>query len=205
MSDEFLESRREFEGDSPLEVHGELMEKTHRIVDQVFSTNQAFEYTAEYRNRERLTSAPEVKIGILPIPGLFGGALKNVSPLVRIAEREAIAASQATSVCGWKAGQDIRNRTNYGNVPKWSTVRQRYWKNKAELAKSNPNPYGEHNISRMKKGLAPQRVNKETGKLESMELYHNPAQRDGGLFDVVEVWADEHAALDKCRHTGWGN
>ena len=52
----------------------------------------------------------------------------------------------------------------------------------------------------MKKGLALQRLNEEKGIWESKELHHNPAQKDGGFFDFIEVWPDEHAALDKFRH-----
>jgi RHS repeat-associated protein len=34
---------------------------------------------------------------------------------------------------GWKVGSPITNLTSKGNVPAWSTVRQRYWKNEAFL------------------------------------------------------------------------
>jgi len=35
--------------------------------------------------------------------------------------------------------------------------------------------------------LAPQRYNMEKGRWESKELHHIPPQREGGLFDVIEV------------------
>jgi filamentous hemagglutinin len=54
----------------------------------------------------------------------------------------------------------------------------------------------------MQGGLAPQRINPNTGALESMELHHTPAQRKGGLFDVQKFWPDEHAAVDPFRKTG---
>jgi hypothetical protein len=54
----------------------------------------------------------------------------------------------------------------------------------------------------MKQGLAPQRINPITGQLESMELHHNPPQRQGGLFEVQKMWHDEHATVDPFRHTG---
>lgn len=54
----------------------------------------------------------------------------------------------------------------------------------------------------MRKGLAEQRKNLLTGHLESKELHHQPSQRDGGLFDFVEVWPDQHAAIDKHRRLG---
>lgn len=34
---------------------------------------------------------------------------------------------------GWKVGEPITNQTAKGNVPAWSTVRQRFWKNEAFL------------------------------------------------------------------------
>ncbi|MEP1032204.1 DUF6443 domain-containing protein [Ekhidna sp.] len=108
--------------------------------------------------------------------------------------------TMANRTKGWKVGDPINNLTNKGNVPSWSTVRQRHWKNRANNAQSGE--FSDTNLSRMKKGLAPQRYNPETGKMESMELDHKPPQRDGGLFDFEEVWPDEHAAQDPFRHTG---
>ena len=51
----------------------------------------------------------------------------------------------------------------------------------------------------MEKGLAPQYEHEVTGKIESMELHHNPPQREGGLFDFKEVTIDEHGRLDAQR------
>jgi RHS repeat-associated protein len=100
---------------------------------------------------------------------------------------------------GWRVGDPINNLTSAGNVPSWNTVRARFWKNEAAANAAN---YSETNLVRMQRGLAPQRVNPSNRKLESMELHHTPAQRDGGLFDVQKVWPDEHAAIDPFRHTG---
>lgn len=61
--------------------------------------------------------------------------------------------------------------------------------------------YGDQ-IPRMEKGLAPQRKNKITGQWESKELHHMPPQREGGLFDFIELWPDEHAAVDNLRRIG---
>lgn len=99
---------------------------------------------------------------------------------------------------GWKVGDPINNLTSKGNVPSWSTVRARFWKNEAV---GNSGTYSPANIKRMQQGLAPQRINPTTGRVESMELHHTPPQRDGGLFDVQKVWPDEHAALDPFRVT----
>jgi hypothetical protein len=93
-----------------------------------------------------------------------------------------------------KSALDVRK----GNVPAWSTVRQRFWKNEALR---NPN-YSQANLDRMKRGLAPQQFNPNTGRLESMELHHTPPQRDGGLSDVKPLWPDDHALVDLFRVTG---
>jgi len=108
--------------------------------------------------------------------------------------------TQTGTINGWKVGDPINNRTFKGAVPSWSTVRARYWKNRA--LNSSEGEFSPENKVRMQKGLAPQRVNPQTGKTESMELHHDPPQRDGGMYDVVEVWPSEHAAIDPYRQTG---
>jgi hypothetical protein len=98
---------------------------------------------------------------------------------------------------GWSLGDPITNLTYRGNLPSWSTVRERYWKNEAYYSQDQ---YSESNVSRMQQGLAPQRLNPLTGKWESMELHHVIPQREGGLFDVVPVWPDEYARVDPYRY-----
>jgi len=194
---------------TPQKNFNDLVDAGHDAIDQVFSTDMAYQYTAQAAaEREALRDylgLPETNIGIIPlVPGLIP---KNTIP-VPITGR--VAPTQASSVKGWSVGQPITNLTADGNVPKWSTVRQRYWKNEAEMVKSNPTNTkyagkvisSEENIKRMEQGLAPQKLNPKTGKMESMELHHNPAQRDGGLFDVIEVWPEEHAAIDPNRFLG---
>ena len=100
---------------------------------------------------------------------------------------------------GWRQGDPITNLTRQGNVPKWSTIRQRYWKNEALY---NPSAWKKADLERMQRGLAPQRLNRETGVWESKELHHIPPQREGGLFDFVPLWPDEHAAVDTYRYLG---
>ncbi|MBS0651034.1 MAG: hypothetical protein JSR93_07730, partial [Verrucomicrobia bacterium] len=164
----------------------------HQYIDAAFSTSIAEKYTTKLKSAFMFKD--DMKVGIIPIaPGAAGS----------IPMTGRVAPTQANSVKGWTTGQPIQNLTTKGNVPKWSTVRQRHWKNRAEWAKSNPNsPYGEDNIHRMENGLAPQRLNVKTGQLEKMELHHDPAQRDGGLFDFIEVWPEEHAQLDPKRFIG---
>lgn len=71
---------------------------------------------------------------------------------------------------GWRV-DPINNLTSKGNVPSWSAVRARIWKNEAFL---NSEGYREVNLSRIERGLAPQRVNPLTGRVESKELHHVP-------------------------------
>ena len=111
-----------------------------------------------------------------------------------------IKAKQAAK--GWSLGDDITSLTRAGNKPSWSTVRQRYWKNEAL---NNPGVYNKENLNRMGKGLAPQRRNEITGKMESMELHHKVPRRRGGTDaenNLEKLWPDEHAAKDSFRHTG---
>jgi RHS repeat-associated protein len=130
---------------------------------------------------------------------LVGGALVASKLNTQSSPEPNFTPTQPNETVGWNVGQPINNLTKSGNVPAWNTVRARYWKNESLL---NPENYSEANLYRMGKGLAPQRINPTTQKLESMELHHTPAQRDGGLFDVEKVWPDDHAAADPFRHTG---
>jgi len=51
----------------------------------------------------------------------------------------------------------------------------------------------------MERGLVPQYENRAIGEIESVELHHEPPQRDGGLFDFIEVTVEEHEKLDPHR------
>lgn len=171
---------------TPIENYEHLIAAGHQKIDQVFSTDQAAMYNQEAKKSN------EFAIGILPPPGL----LTTSSATMNFGR---IPATQASNVIGWSIGQPIENLTKTGKVPKWSTVRKRHWKNQAYMY---PDKYEAEQLERMKQGLAPQRFNNDIGQWESMELHHNPAQRDGGLFDFVECWPDEHALLDGYRRIG---
>ncbi len=106
-----------------------------------------------------------------------------------------------TPSTGWKVGDPINNYTKAGNVPTWSTVRSRFWKNEALYNKS---AYPSQNVFRMKSGHAPIIFNVKIKKLESMELHHTPIpQRDGGLFGFKPVTPKEHALVDINRHINY--
>jgi filamentous hemagglutinin len=165
--------------DSPARNFESLLMTGHKKIDAVFSTDQAERYPKETDNK--------YTIGIIPSPGSL--AISGTPGRIPV--------TLASETCGWQIGESITNRTIFGTVPKWNTVRRRYWKNQAYL---HPEKYESEQLERMKQGLAPQRLNTDTGQLESMELHHDPAQRDGGLFDFIEVWPQEHAKLDPKRY-----
>jgi hypothetical protein len=104
----------------------------------------------------------------------------------------------ANATRGWRVGDPINNLTAKGNVPSWSAVRQRIWKNEAFY---NAESYSAGNVTRMRQGLAPQQINR-FGQIESMEFHHWPPQRQGGLFDVTPMWPSDHAAIDPFRRIG---
>jgi hypothetical protein len=59
----------------------------------------------------------------------------------------------------------------------------------------------------MQKGLAPQKINEETGMLESMELHHIDPQRNNSPFvnyesNLLKVWPEVHAEIDPYRFVG---
>lgn len=122
---------------------------------------------------------------------------KGIIPI----EETRIPITQANTVCGWKDGDPINNRTILGDVPKWNTVRCRYWKNQALDYKRGIHKESlkyevtRENISRMEKGLAPQVVDKISGEMESLQLHHEPPQVEGGLFDFVEITKREHVEI----------
>ncbi len=98
---------------------------------------------------------------------------------------------------GWRPGDPINNLTPDGSVPSWSTVRERYWKNRAGDAK--PGEFSKESLERMNTGQAPMDFNPETGKYQPRELHHDPAQREGGRFRFIEVTPDVHKAIDPHR------
>lgn len=172
----------------------------HEAIDNIFSTDLANAYTPEAKEQRK----KDVALGLIPPPQ---GLATEAGKIVNVAGKY-VPKKLASDVWGWKPGQQINNRTRFGRVPKWDTVRKRYWKNQSYFMKNDPNYKLNYdyatpaNMHRMEKGLAPQQFNPITGQLESKELHHVPPQREGGLFDFIELWPNEHAAVDKYRHTG---
>ncbi|MFI7414672.1 polymorphic toxin-type HINT domain-containing protein [Streptomyces sp. NPDC049627] len=100
------------------------------------------------------------------------------------------------SGCGgrWKVGEDYSKPNKNGVAPSMSTMRKRFWKNEAAEPDA-ADQYGAANISRMKRGLAPQRQRPD-GSWESMELSHEPIpDRDGGML-LTPRWPEDHVLMD---------
>ncbi len=147
-------------------------------------------YSGEYRSDQEILGNM-VKEAALAY--LLGQAMRTRAP-----SRGTVPRTNSTK--GWKVGDPINSLTSKSNVPKWNTVRQRYWKNRANSA--GEGDFSTENLARMKKGLASQKLNPGTGKMESMALHHTPSQRKAGLFDFEEVWPAEHEAIDPYRNKG---
>ena len=137
--------------------------------------------------------------------GLAGDAADVLIPFVGgIGEttRALKAASQAAEMIdtasdakkGWKIGEDITSLTKAGNVPSWSTLKSRYWKNKAYYFASE---YSEENVSRMMRGLAPQFD--DGAGLYSMELHHMLGREGNNYYLFFEISPEGHAIVDPFR------
>ncbi|GEM_PF-5978393 len=97
---------------------------------------------------------------------------------------------------GWKVGDPIDNLTKAGNEPSWSTVRSRYWKNKAYYYADD---YLESDLIRMRKGQAPLHSKYNV----PMELHHKNGRNIANphsIENLQEVWPWEHDLIDEFRH-----
>ena len=97
---------------------------------------------------------------------------------------------------GWKVGDPIDNLTKAGNEPSWSTVKARYWKNKAYYYADD---YLESDLIRMQKGLAPKHPKYNV----SMELHHIGGRNitnPHNIENLQEVWPWEHDLIDEFRY-----
>ncbi|MEU0096501.1 polymorphic toxin-type HINT domain-containing protein [Kribbella sp. NPDC006257] len=103
----------------------------------------------------------------------------------------------------WRLGADYSLPGRNGGAPALSTMRKRFWKNEA-AEPAAADQWGADNVTRMQRGSAPQRM-RDDGKMESMELSHEPIpDREGGLL-LTPRWPDEHALIDPFRHLASGD
>ncbi len=127
--------------------------------------------------------------GIGETTRVFKAASRAMDTLDDVADTAKIAKK------GWKVGDDITALTRTGTVPKWETLRKRYWKNKVHF-------FGDdsvENANRMKKGLAPRFVD-DQGNVFSMELHHFKGRENDNFYLFFEITPEGHAKIDKFRH-----
>ncbi len=143
-----------------------------------------------------LEADPHTFLDIAPIGRAknLGAVLKDPRRIPELAKdmatRKALEKVRGT-VLNWKKGDPIFDKTTKGNDPKWSTIRRRYWINKA-LTKGAAKKWTPENLERMKGGSAPEVINPRTGKREKIHLHH-PEGREGiGWQKLEEVPASDH-------------
>ena len=114
----------------------------------------------------------------------FVGGIGETTRAIKVASKTTGFIDTATDVKkGWKVGDDITNLTKAGNVPSWSTVRQRFWKNEAHF---HPERY-KQDLARMKKGRAPIGADGY-----SMELHHPFGRAGENFFNFEPVTQTQH-------------
>ena len=170
------------------------------VVDAVFLAVDI----ANFKSKPSLKNAGWVALSALCFVDASGIASSSMHIVRTASAMEKTVDAVKVASKSWKVGNDINALTKAGKVPSWTTVRQRYWKNEAL---NNVGNYSEKNLARMRKGLAPQRYNASSGKMESMELHHIIPQRTkapgiNNIDNLKSVWPDEHAAIDPYRNTG---
>jgi hypothetical protein len=111
----------------------------------------------------------------------------------------------------WEVGDPIDAIDSSSTYPDWTTVRERYWQNRAA---TSGNEFSPQNRGLMEEGGAPMaRVivrNNRTGQLEerlvSKELHHIAGReitRPHSERNLQELWPWEHQMVDPRRRTGY--
>jgi hypothetical protein len=98
---------------------------------------------------------------------------------------------------GWRVGDPIDALTKAGKEPSWSTVRFRYWKNRANSAFEGE--FSPENLQRMSKGKAP--LHDELGV--SKELHHvsgRNIENANNISNLQELWPWQHELVDPFRY-----
>ena len=131
-------------------------------------------------------------VDLLPIISGTG----EVADVLRFANKaDNVANAGKASKKGWKVGEDITTLTKKGDIPSWSTVRSRYWKNEAHF---NLELYSNADLNKMRKGLAP------TGwDGFPMELHHTNGQIGDNFFDFKPITRTDHYYEHYRRWPNW--
>jgi len=135
-----------------------------------------------------------------PVAVVAGGAIAlqgvgtGVSAAIGIGQSVAMMGGNNSS-SSWQVGDPINDPTTNG-YPSWTTVKSRYWQNRAQNAL--PNEFSQANMDRMKQGLAP-----VDGFGNPMELHHINGRNipdPHNINNLQEVWPWEHDDIDPFRH-----
>ena len=139
-----------------------------------------------------LEADPITAFDVLPSGGIRRlGALRQILKDPRkiaelakeIAKRKALERARGT-VVNWKKGDPIFDKTTKGNDPNWSTIHRRYWINES-LKPGATKKWTQEQLSQMRRGRAPEKINEKTGLREKMHLHH-PEGREGKNFENFE-------------------
>lgn len=130
-----------------------------------------------------------VDLGFLILPGVPNiGGLRHIGKLAHFGAKIAPKAETLAEVYTHAAG-----------IAR-STYRGRHWRERSKSVEAALR-FGSENIDRMKKGLAPRRLNPRAPKgIESMVLAHIGERYADGGRRYIELWPEEHASIDAQRY-----
>lgn len=141
---------------------------------------------------------PHTALDVIPYRRFITSPIESVKDLFRNLARDAVLNDIKKQGTRWKVGDDHLAPTSKGVEPSWTTQARRYWKNEGSK-EGAIDAWDSENVERMRKGLAPQRQNPDTGEWESRELHHTPVPRRDTGKEFIELWPVEHAEVDKYR------
>jgi hypothetical protein len=127
------------------------------------------------------------------VPVIAEGAGVATNGAIGMGENLALLAKRGDT---WRVGDPINAPTKNG-YPSWSTVRRRYWMNRAQSAL--PGEFSPANLERMRQGLAP--LHEEFGVPMELQHIHGRNIPDAHNMDnLQEVWPWEHSDIDPFRY-----
>jgi len=173
----------------PLEKKGSFLNGLQTVLDiggLIPGVGEAFDgiNAIIYAARGDYVNAGLSAAAMIPVVGSAGTVLKLAGKIDDVAD---------VAKAGWHVGDPITKLTAKGTEPSWDAVRQRYWKNEAH---NNPSTYTE-NVDRMQKGLAPQKFNQATGKMESLQLHHPNGRQGAEFYQVQPVTRTQHIEIHR--------
>jgi len=145
-----------------------------------------------------LEADPHTFLDLFPFRRIVTAPIRVIEEVFRRTARGTVLNAVKKGGKRWKVGDDPLSPTPKGVEPSWTTQARRHWKNEA-AKEGAAERWSPENLERMKKGLAPQKKDRLTGEAQSRELHHTPKPRRDGGKEFIEVWPEEHAAIDDFR------